>query len=232
MDSIIKEDLLDFIKKENVDMNNISAIKACFDMLEESLTGLKSNLSNNLPKLSIDNNYERMEEYIQHFKEIDKYLCLIQDTKQSIQTALPQPTPTISRITVPDSISNPSENLKEVHTIFFRIIDDETTTCPVCEKELTANETTYWVFYDRDHLKYKAKQRTHTKLCPSCNELFIKRVDFQQIQNFTGVAYTNIVCKKIETKKVTCSYWDCQSTEIYRDGLCKDHYNYEHYESK
>ena len=29
-----------------------------------------------------------------------------------------------------------------------------------------------------------------------------------------------------------CSYPSCKETELYKDGLCLDHYQYEHYESK
>jgi hypothetical protein len=226
---VIKKDLFDFIKREGVETGYISELKACFDMLGDGLMGLKSNLLSKLPQLAKNNEYKKMEEYIQFFKEIDEYVSQIQATKKTLETVLPQGNPSITKV----SAETPPlfQHSAELKTIYLFILDEERS-CPICKKELAAHELSYCIYFDVEHQKLKETQAIGAKKCASCKKLFLNRRDVTRIDSATGLAYTNLICKELARRKETCKFFGCQATELYRDGLCKDHYRHEYYESR
>ena len=68
--------------------------------------------------------------------------------------------------------------------------------------------------------------------CATCKTIYIQPNILDTLEHTTGIANTNIRAIQASNAGATCRWFKCQSTDIYRDGLCQYHYNEEHANSK
>lgn len=105
-------------------------------------------------------------------------------------------------------------------------------TCQKCSKALQRSETPIYVYRDSISDKPIRSMRVDILYCTTCKTIYIQPNILDTLEHTTGVANTNIRAVQAANGGTTCRWFNCQSTDIYRDGLCQYHYNEEHANSK
>nr|DAR47114.1 MAG TPA: hypothetical protein [Caudoviricetes sp.] len=105
-------------------------------------------------------------------------------------------------------------------------------TCRKCNSALHYTEIPIYVYPDNVSSDSTYTKRINVLNCIKCKAIYARPNILDALDKEVGIANTNIRAIQAANGGTTCRWFNCQSTDIYRDGLCQYHYNEEHANSK
>ncbi len=219
---MLSKELMNFINSQEP-TESIHNISTSIDLLVESLNNFKRDLSENLPRLYMENNKKAVDECFQYGEEIDGFILELDSlniTSIEKQKTHPQEKESVSDTSV-------------LKPIKLGVIEDDV--CPQCNVRLSNAKTSYTTFYDKDKTRIKSRASTSSYKCPKCYKYFIHKDILHTIDtNETNIepVYFSTSEKTKDTKTDSKKCIQCGSPVWNNTSYCWEHYKYHNAESK
>lgn len=180
---LLSNEFVNFINSQEPS-NSVQNVYQDIQNLKSSLTTLKQEFANNLPKLFMDNNEKGMQRCIAFGKEIDAFILELESIGiqkvKSKNIDIPKIQPIFQ--------NTEKQTIPIVKDIKLRVVSDNV--CPYDNAHLNDTKTMYTCFTDTTKKNVSEKMCTFTYKCPVCNKYFINKDMLLTIKNLDC---TNII---------------------------------------
>ena len=212
----------DYLKnKANNDI--ISTINYQIDKTSNSFTSLKQEIANMLSQLFMENDNEKIAQYINYGKEINNIIELLSGLKVDKDIEKETVNNSSNNNIDENYVINTDQNNNE-NSVDVIITKNKLSKCDVCKVKLEDKTLIYKKYKDKTKTEEVKNQLAFVKECPICKRKYMT----EGTANSLYLDLTNI--NPIQQTTAKCRM--CGAPVWNNTHYCWEHYKHEYYESK